>query len=453
MPLPENPVIYLSFANNAQNNLPALTAERKTIKQNFIKQKFLEVQHEAETEKDDIFKIFSRYSGRVAVWHYGGHAGKMLLQLTDTNLKGQTLTTLITEEIRANPESLALVFLNGCNTYGLVNSLLEAGVKCVIATGIEINDDIAKTFAAEFYETWVGTGKGEISVQAAYQIAQACITNEPKNNHIRWTETIGSENNNDAEAWDAEAWGLYQREAGIANTITLKSIAENYHSAPLHYSYQNPDFQHVSTLKLEKKKSYKLDNIRKRTIEDIPETILETLKEIALQPNYLQIIVLAGKSQSKPCEWQPYQTEAKTILELMLEFNQESKLGLHLVFVNEWTIRKQTNINKITDAIRKKTILIVDYDALENEKNLAFLQHFNHADIGGLLIPKQDCESALYPALDASKTRWRETFDAPYMFIDLAVSDKQMLFRRLKDIEHYHISPQKNIQSKSNVYD
>jgi|GEM_PF-2423852 len=462
MPLPENPVIYLSFANNAQNNLPALPAERKTMQNWLNLQKFLEVQHEAETEKDDIFKLFSRYSGRVAVWHYGGHAGKVLLQLTDTNLKGDTLATLITEEIRANPESLALVFLNGCNTDGLVNSLLEAGVKCVIATGTKINDDTAKTFATKFYETWVGTGKGEISVRTAYQTAHAYITNEPENNHIRWTETIGSENNN-----DAEAWGLYQREAGIANTITLKSLAKDETIAQ----------QGLVKINTKGDNNTILHNIQNSTvvINDTSElkALLEEIKSNFSTNTALQVFVLASTLQdyqTLPAEipipymhyndtaegWKPY--NCASILDLLLEFRESSKLVLDIIFVNRFVIPDDEWENDFKQDISSKAILILDSFSLCFKENIAFAELFNRCSVGGFLVPlaqyllpeqKEFCNTKLESFKDV-RISWQSKFNKPYMFIDLDIPRKSLLFRRLADIAFKHLEF-KGTGSKDNL--
>jgi hypothetical protein len=61
-------------------------------------------------------------------------------------------------------KGLELVFLNGCATYEQKELLLEAGVKRVIITDQQINDQTAKQFAAQFYES-LGTGSRSV-VQA-----------------------------------------------------------------------------------------------------------------------------------------------------------------------------------------------------------------------------------------------------------------------------------------------
>jgi hypothetical protein len=68
-------------------------------------------------------------------------------------------------------ESLQLVFLNGCATSGQVRTLLDRGVKAVIATAVPINDGMATEFAEQFYQA-LGSGR---PIKQAFDTARAMI--------------------------------------------------------------------------------------------------------------------------------------------------------------------------------------------------------------------------------------------------------------------------------------
>lgn len=173
---PQFPVIFLAFANQHPKPLEYLTLERKNIKDALTPlelQGKLLIKEEAATNLKDIFKTFNNYRGRLSILHYGGHANEQLLDLQDDPLEGKTLAELISIGIRESKQELALVFLNGCATRGQVDILLEAGVKCVIATETVIGDSTASKFANEFYKA-LASGT---SLQGAFDTASAFVKN------------------------------------------------------------------------------------------------------------------------------------------------------------------------------------------------------------------------------------------------------------------------------------
>ncbi len=430
----QKPVFYLSFASDVQDALPALRAERQDVHEILRKHAFLEVQQEADTDKKVLFGAFNDYRGRIAVFHYGGHAGKDILRLEDTDLQGKTLLTLIEEEIKANPESLALVFLNGCATESQKDALLKAGVRCVIGTVRHIDDTVAQQFAVKFYEAWAG--KGDITVRSAYRIAQAFLTNEPENQHIRFVEKTGSENDTQTGEF---AWGLYESAEGVADTITLKSIEKSYQDRTPHVFYADAELQGFSTIFLPAKKSFSIYRQAQKALSS--QAVIDYLAEKAKQPQYLQIITIASET------WTPFQNE--TILELLKEFAEKSKLGLHLVFVQSWDVTQQLHRNKIKGTLGRQTIFILHKNAIENPANQHLIKCIDESQ-GGLLAPLAEAVD-WEKALPTAYTNWRKTFDEPFMFIDLGVIDKEILFRRLTDIAHYHITKSKTILTKINV--
>ncbi len=149
------PVIVLTFANDQDAHLDQLTAERKEIldalrhleDRGFEDRGFIKLEHESSAEVTDVFDTFNRYEDRVAIFHYGGHANGTHLRFEGGKGSAKGLAELMGEQ-----ENLMLVFLNGCSTQGQVETMMEAGVKAVIATSVPIEDTKAREFAVQFYK-------------------------------------------------------------------------------------------------------------------------------------------------------------------------------------------------------------------------------------------------------------------------------------------------------------
>ncbi len=201
------PIIYLAFAN-PKNDLHHLTSERKAIKDIFDNS-CISVEHESSTDLDDIFGVFHKFNKRIAILHFAGHADFSFLTLENTKLKGKTLQTLIHHELNSNPHSLGLVFLNGCNTWGQVKTLWESGVKCIVATNKEINDELAKNFATKLYQQLIN----EKTIEDSFKFAKAYVNNETNAN---WSELIGIESvKNEVNTYFE--WGLYLQNEDCKN--------------------------------------------------------------------------------------------------------------------------------------------------------------------------------------------------------------------------------------------
>ena len=114
----------------------------------------------------------ARYRDRVAIFHYGGHAGGF----------GLLLESALGEPVAASAGGLAaflgrrrglkLVFLNGCSTEPQVVGLLEAGAPAVIATAHAIDDAMATEFSGRFYAALAAGA----SVQSAFHEAAAAVS-------------------------------------------------------------------------------------------------------------------------------------------------------------------------------------------------------------------------------------------------------------------------------------
>lgn len=166
-------VIVLTFANDRDNYLPLIVRESKTIfktLQTFHDKGYIQVHKEENTGVTDIFDLCHRYRGRIAIFHYGGHANGTLLQLETRTGEPQAAYASGLAQLLGQLEQLKLVFLNGCATLKQVDLLMEAGVPAVIATSVPINDETATEFAEHFYRAL----ESGASLQKAFEGAKGC---------------------------------------------------------------------------------------------------------------------------------------------------------------------------------------------------------------------------------------------------------------------------------------
>jgi len=110
-----------------------------------------EVVERSNATVDDVFNVLQhpRYRNRVAIFHYGGHAGGRGLLLETPAGEATVLAHAgALARFLGGQRGLELVFLNGCSTRGQVRGLLDAGVPAVIATSQRIDDEVATEFSA-----------------------------------------------------------------------------------------------------------------------------------------------------------------------------------------------------------------------------------------------------------------------------------------------------------------
>lgn len=167
------PVILLGFSNDADNHLAMLTRERKAIcaaLSDYDDKRFIRVQAEASAGLDDLFGLFNRFAGQIAIFHYGGHANGTALQLEKPG--GAELAHAGgLAQLMGSSAGLKLVFLNGCATRDQVKALIDNGVPAVIATSVPIDDTMATEFSEQFYES-LAAGK---TIGEAFAAASALI--------------------------------------------------------------------------------------------------------------------------------------------------------------------------------------------------------------------------------------------------------------------------------------
>ncbi len=154
-----HPVALIVFSNDLDNYLHNIEQERRYIEEaleHYDDTNRLEVITRSSVGIDDIFRLFNRYKGRIAIFHFAGHAGGEGLQLNNQFTDNETghadgLAQLLGRE--AQEGQLQLVFLNGCSTAPQVEELKRQGVPSIIGTNYPISDNKAIRFARHLYRS------------------------------------------------------------------------------------------------------------------------------------------------------------------------------------------------------------------------------------------------------------------------------------------------------------
>ena len=149
----------------------------------------------------DIFRFFedSRYRGRIAVFHFGGHAGGSEL-MVETDVGAPTpLRAGPLADFLGSQKSLRLVFLNGCSTDPQVERLLGAGVPAVIATTAAVSDARATELAVRFYAQLAGGERIDLAHFRASSVAQSLADDDQTRELLRTAPPEGR----------FSSWGLH----------------------------------------------------------------------------------------------------------------------------------------------------------------------------------------------------------------------------------------------------
>lgn len=167
------PVILCAFSNSSDAYLSQLEKEKEAIS-DALRERQGKGHLLLDTDAGTIKKLRDRlllYQPQVEIIHYAGHASGSQLLMEDGTVYGASLLQSI--QLQKN---LKLVFLNGCSTQQQVDQLLDANVRAVIATSIDIGDDTATRFAEDFYKK-LSSGH---SIDEAFRLATELVT--AKNN-------------------------------------------------------------------------------------------------------------------------------------------------------------------------------------------------------------------------------------------------------------------------------
>ena len=216
------PIIYLTFADQRDDHLPLLKQERKEIVKilrPYKDENRIEVEYEAAADHDIVAGYLSDYSRRISVFHYAGHAGRGQLGFED-----EPVMALGLAEMLATLPNLKLVFLNGCSSRTLLQTLFDKNIKSVIATRVPIRDDKATRFAIRFYKS-LSEGK---TLREAFEFSKAVVhaVDDSIDISIRGLDLNGSTNGH-------FEWGLYTSDDSILNyTLPVTSAGPDARSNP-----------------------------------------------------------------------------------------------------------------------------------------------------------------------------------------------------------------------------
>src|SRR5271166_1909826 len=172
----ELPVIVLAFANEQEGHrylrdLPEELRQLQAILEAAEGKRLCKLVVRPNARLDQILETFTEHRDRVAIFHYGGHAGGDRLLLESTGTEGAVAHAEGLATFLGQRRNLQLVFLNGCSTRAQAAGLLDAGVAAVIATARAIEDAVALEFAAAFYSE-LASGA---TLRAAYEAARGRV--------------------------------------------------------------------------------------------------------------------------------------------------------------------------------------------------------------------------------------------------------------------------------------
>lgn len=174
------PAILVAIANDHDNKnryLRELDSEAREIRKAFGPAaelcEFLPVRVDATFA--EIRSVFREYRDRIAILHFAGHADGLSLFMRSDKDSAQGVRGSNLAEFLSTQNNLQLVFLNGCSTGPQCEYFTHAGVASVISTSQQVNDTVARNFAAEFYRS-IARGA---SIQVAYR--EAAAASKPNN--------------------------------------------------------------------------------------------------------------------------------------------------------------------------------------------------------------------------------------------------------------------------------
>ncbi len=214
MPTNSKPVIFLAFANDRERpggylrNLPGEAEHLRATLDAAAQAGLCEVLLRQNVTVEMLLDVFqdARYRNRIAIFHYGGHAGSYALLLETATGKIAIANAGGLATFLGQQTGIQLVFLNGCSTQLQTQELLDAGVAAVIATAQAIDDTVATEFAVRFYK---GLASGATFQTAFHEAEAACQTahgNQPR--HLYLKEALSNANQFVADRWP---WALTPR--------------------------------------------------------------------------------------------------------------------------------------------------------------------------------------------------------------------------------------------------
>lgn len=165
------PFILLAFSNQQDNYLEFLKKETSELRKILLGlQDKLEFQIIGNATTDDLFDAMSAYHDQATVFHYGGHADSLSLELEN---RPQGIEQFI--QLLKGMSKLQVIFLNGCSTQGMVSKILEGIGRdiAVIATATKIDDQRAFSFSKAFYSSFTQENQ---TLEGAFEMAKSVLS-------------------------------------------------------------------------------------------------------------------------------------------------------------------------------------------------------------------------------------------------------------------------------------
>jgi WD40 repeat protein len=173
------PVVLFAFANDRED--PALYLRNLPEEQRRVREALTAAEQSGLCETvvrsnataAEVLDVFldARYRDRVAIFHFGGHAGSGELLFESPEGAPRIVHAAGLARFLGEQRGLALVFLNGCSTQAQTKGLLAAGVPAVVATSQDILDSVATELSARFYQALASGAP----LRAAFEEATAAV--------------------------------------------------------------------------------------------------------------------------------------------------------------------------------------------------------------------------------------------------------------------------------------
>lgn len=222
------PVILLAFANEMGDEnryLRNLPNEQNCLRKALEKAEdsdLCELVILANVTLDQLVETFQRkkYRDRIALFHYGGHAGSYELLLEQANgvntqlAHGEGLVPFL-----AAQKGLKAVFLNGCFSAKQAQDLVDRGIPVAFGTVQAVNDKIATNLAKHFYRALSeGTTLEEAWKQATHLLTASEGVANLNAYYEQDSKSGGSRDFYQREQRDQFPWEIYCR-PGLEDTL------------------------------------------------------------------------------------------------------------------------------------------------------------------------------------------------------------------------------------------
>ena len=194
-------IIFLAFADEQQNSLPALQAEFESLRdllRPLDAREYIKMVPQGACTREQFTANLNHYQGQLSIVHFSGHASGQAVALADGEAFAKGLAQLLGQE-----PQLKLLVLNGCATRGQVEQALAAGVPLVIATSTPIADEQASCFSIAFYRALVN----KRTILEAFNFALGEL--EARFKHPPELALRGLALRQEGGASEALPWGLY----------------------------------------------------------------------------------------------------------------------------------------------------------------------------------------------------------------------------------------------------